>query len=154
MKTAIVRGLAAAVGMLVIASCSSLVGPGEELVTARMKWSQHHQSSYSMTILRSCECTPQMTGPVRVIVENGQVVSRKYTHTGEAVPAAYASWFTNVEGLFDRIAEIHAEDPDQIDVSYDATLGYPTGISVDFNKRMADDEFSLSVTDFSLLEHN
>lgn len=149
MKTRLVRAVAATMGMLALVSCSSLAGPRADLAEARVRWSQRGPSSYVMTVVRSCECTPLMTGPVMVTVQNGVVVSRTYTSSGAAVTADYASLFPAVDGLFDSIATLHREDPYDIDVSYDAALGYPVSISVDMHKDYVDDEFTVRVSSFT-----
>ena len=139
----------AAVGIVVMAGCSSLAGPRAELADARVRWSQHGPSSYVITISRSCECTPQMTGPVIVTVQNDVVVSRTYKNSGAAVTAEYASLFPAVDGLFESIAKLHGEDPHEIDVDYDAALGYPVSISVDMHKDYVDDEFLVRISSFT-----
>ena len=146
--------VAAMLGIVGLASCSaSLVGPGEDLAIARTKWNQNGPSSYTMKIFKSCECLEVMSGPVIVTVKNGVVTSRTYQRTGQAVPSNYAASFPGVEGLFDMIAQIKGEDPYKLDVRYDPALGYPLGISVDYNKQMVDDEISTAVFDFSILEN-
>jgi hypothetical protein len=149
MKTGLVRAAAVAMGILAFVSCSSLAGPRADLAEARVRWSQRGPSSYVMTVSRSCECTPQMTGPVVITVQNGVVVSRTYTSSGAAVPADHASLFPAVDGLFESIASLHREDPYDIDVSYDAALGYPHSISVDMHKDYVDDEFTIRVSSFT-----
>ena len=140
---------AAGMGMLVGAGCSSLAGPRAELADARVRWSQRGPSSYVMTMSRSCECTPQMTGPVIITVQNGAVVSRMYKTSGAAVTADYAPLFPTVDGLFDSIASLHGENPHEIDVDYDAALGYPVSISVDRHKDYVDDEFTVRISSFT-----
>ena len=136
-------------GTLALASCSSILGPRSELSEARVRWSKRGPSSYVMTISRSCECTPQMSGPVIVTVQNGILVSRTYKNSGAAVPADHVSLFPEVHGLFESIASLHREDPYDIDVDYDAALGYPVSISVDMHKDYVDDEFTVRISSFT-----
>ena len=90
-----------------------------------------------------------MTGPVIVTVQNDVVVSRTYKNSGAAVTAEYASLFPAVDGLFESIAKLHGEDPHEIDVDYDAALGYPLSISVDMHKDYVDDEFLVTISSFT-----
>lgn len=149
MRSNLVRTVAVTVGMLGVASCSSLVGPRAELAEARVRWSERGPSSYVMTIVRSCECTPQMTGPVIVTVQDDVIVSRIYKNSGAAVDASHASLFPAVDGLFDSIASLQGENPHEIDVDYDASLGYPVMISVDMHKDYVDDEFTVRISSFT-----
>ena len=149
MKSNLVRAAAITMGMVALVSCSSLVGPGSELSEARVRWSQRGPSSYVMTVVRSCECTPLMTGPVVITVQNDVVVSRIYKNSGAAVTADYFELFPAVDGLFDAIDTLHDEDPHDINVEYDHALGYPVSISVDMHKGYVDDEFTVRVSSFT-----
>ena len=149
MKSNLVRAVAVTMGMLALESCSSLVGPKSELSEARVRWSQRGPSSYVMTVVRSCECTPLMTGPVVITVQNDVVVSRIYKNSGAAVTADYFQLFPAVDGLFAAIDTLHDEDPHDIDVQYDHALGYPVSISVDMHKDYVDDEFTVRISSFT-----
>ena len=147
MKTNLV-GIAALVSALVAStSCSSMVGPREQLASARVRWAQRGPDSYSMTISRGCECLPEVVGPATVTVENG-AISARYTNTGAPVPMEYSASFPSVEGLFDIIEDAQKNNYYKVDVEYDQELGYPTLISFDMNKRAIDDEQGIYVRDF------
>lgn len=149
MKTKLVSKAGLVVTASLTLGCSSAVGPREDLSLAKLRWSQRGPDSYVMTVGRSCECTPQMTGPVIVTVQNGVVVSRIYRNTGEAVPASHADLFPAVEGLFGRVESELDERAYRIHVDYDHALGFPTVISVDQNKDYVDDEYVISVSSFT-----
>jgi len=53
-----------------------------------------------------------------------------------------------VDGLFDVIASANARNAAVLDASYDASLGYPTSISIDYTRNVADDEITYSVSAF------
>jgi hypothetical protein len=147
MKTNLV-GIAALVSALVTStSCSSMVGPGEQLADARVRWAERGPDAYSMTVMRGCECLPEVVGPAIVTVENG-AISARYASTGAPVPMTYAGAFPNVEGLFDLIEQAQKDNYDDIDVEYDQELGYPIRISLDRDKRAIDDEMGVYVRDF------
>ena len=76
------------------------------------------------------------------VVRNGVVESLKYTQTGADVPQQYRSSFPTVEGLFAQIDSARAKRVARLDVTYDATLGYPTRIDVDVNRNVADEEYT------------
>ena len=149
MKSNLDRAGAVTMGMAALVSCSSLVGPKSDLSEARARWSQRGPSSYVMTVVRSCECTPLMTGPVVITVQNDVVVSRIYKNSGAAVTPDYFELFPAVDGMFDFIADLHRGDPYDIDVTYDAALGYPVSVSADMHKDYVDDEFTVRISSFT-----
>lgn len=147
MKRNLVRIAALASAMFTLTSCSSMVSPSEELAGARARWAQRAPASYSITLMRGCECLPETVGPATVTVSNG-AISVHYTSTGASVPKAYINVFPDVEGLFDLIESAQKNKYYKVDVEYDSELGYPKLISVDINKQMIDDEFGIYVQDF------
>ena len=100
------------------------------LGSAQDRWERHEPAAYTMTIHRSCECLPEMSGPVVVSVRDGAVVSRQYVQSGAAVPAIYAEAFPAVEGLFALVDAAIRDGIEPIDPRYDAALGYPLRFSL------------------------
>lgn len=130
-------------------ACGDSTSPEEgDLRAARRRWETAGRLSYSFTLSRSCECTPEMAGPVRVTVQDGAVVSRVYVSGGGPVPPVLESAFPSIDGLFELIEEALRQNAYSLDVRYDATLGYPTIISVDYDRQIADDEFVHIVSDY------
>ena len=147
MRTNVVRITALVSAMFTFTSCSSMVGPREELASARMRWAQRAPASYSITLRRGCECLPETIGPATITVSNG-AISVNYTSTGASVPKVYATAFPDVEGMFDLIENAQKNKYYKVDVEYDSELGYPTLISIDINKQMVHDELGIYVQDF------
>jgi hypothetical protein len=148
MKPQIVRAVTAMM-IVMFAGCDSSTGPGQELFRAQVRWSAHAPSSYSVTIRRGCFCPDEATGPVIVTVDNGTVTSRVYAGTGKPVPPQFASAYPDVPGLFSAVERGLQEKYYRIDADFDSTFGFPTRVSADVNKGMADDEFFLYATDFT-----
>ncbi len=148
MKTGLVRIAVLASAMVTLTSCSSMVGPSEELASARSRWARNAPAAYSMTIRRGCECITEAVGPVTVTVVNG-AISARYTATGAAVPMSVAGLFPDVEGLFNLIEAAQSQHYYKVDVEYDAERGFPTKISIDQVKQMVDDESFTLVSDFN-----
>jgi uncharacterized protein DUF6174 len=128
-------------------ACSVATGPGLEFATARARWAQRGPGSYSITVRRSCECLPEMMGPVVVTVRNGVVESRQYTTNGAAVPSEYAELFPPVDGLFGVIETARRDGAARLDVSYDPTFGYPVRIAIDWHAVHVDDEVTYEAKD-------
>lgn len=100
------------------------------LSSAQERWERHEPAAYRMTIQRSCECLPEMSGPVVVTVREGTVISRQYVQSGAAVTATYAELFPAVEGLFALIEAAMRDGVRPINPRYDEALGYPIRFSL------------------------
>ncbi len=87
--------------------------------------------------------------PLAVEVKDGHVVSMSYKD-GSPVSSQDQQIFANyqtIDALFDFTSQsIHKAD--DIKVQYDPTYGFPSGVQIDFSRNAADDELSLSVSDF------
>lgn len=143
----IVRAIAV---IATLSACNGFLSPTEELSDARKRWAANGPAAYSIDIFRSCECTAEMSGPVVVNVQNGSVQSRAY-RAGGVVPPNMAPLFPGVEGLFDLIANAAKQKPHRLEVRYDRDLGYPAWITIDYDRAVADDEFTYSVMTFRRL---
>ena len=131
-----------------LAACSGATSPDLELTAARLRWQQRQPASYDITVSRSCECTPASIGPVVVAVRDGVVVSRTYVATGAPVAPTLADVFPAVEGLFAIITDAQRRHAASVVVHYDGELGFPSVISIDYNRQAVDDEFSISANNF------
>jgi hypothetical protein len=131
-RAATLRTIATAVAIIVgISNCrSSATDPESTLAAARARWADRAPPAYSVTILRTCECLRDVSGPVRVVVRNGVVESRQYLESGAAVAPQYAELFPAVEGLFSLIDSGIRDDSRPLSAQYDATLGYPIRFAI------------------------
>jgi hypothetical protein len=125
------RIFAVAALFIAVAGCRSTgTDPESSLAAARARWADRAPAAYSVTILRTCECLRDMSGPVRVTVRNGVVESRQYLESGAAVAPQYAQLFPAVEGLFSLIDTGIRDDSRPLSAQYDATLGYPIRFAI------------------------
>ena len=115
---------------------SSPSGFAETLAQARRQWAAQGLHSYRFTIQRSCFCPEEYTRPVTITVREGAAVD---------APEHLVAYST-IERLLDTVATAHASKADQLDVTYDPG-GWPQRVFVDQNKLMADEEYSLTITD-------
>jgi hypothetical protein len=134
---------------LAAAACASATGPGEALAAARARWAAHRPGAYRVTVSRSCECLAETTGPVVVTVRDGAIASRHYARDGTDVPARFAGYFPDVDGLFALVDSARARRPHALDVVYDPVAGYPHRVSIDYDAVMVDDEVAYAVLAFS-----
>lgn len=116
--------LAVALPLWAAACGSAATEPGGGLEAARARWARGGPAAYSVTISRSCECLPEMSGPVVVTVRHGVVTGRRYAGTGAAVAPTYAELFPAVEGLFALVDAGVRSGARPLDARYDPTFGY------------------------------
>lgn len=138
--------LAAAAATL--GACGGPTAPERQLQAARLKWERARPAAYTITIDRSCECTQEMSGPVVVSVRDGVVESRTYVASSVAVTPSYSGLFPSIDGLFERIDDARRRRAASVDVTYDHAFGFPTAISIDYDRVMVDDELTYRATDF------
>lgn len=128
---------------LVFSACGEPTGlDTEEFRSARERWASLGPASYTYTVLRSCFCPQEVTGPVVVTVQNGVVQSRVYAETGSSLLQEYQAFFPTVDGLFAQIDSLRKSKVGSLKATYDATYGYPTRIDVDVITNAVDDEFT------------
>ena len=152
--TPLLRSARALLGAILIlsplAACDSVTGT-DDLSRAQSaldrNWDRFQRSaplSYSYTVRVDCECPTDVTRPVTVWVDRGSIEYLLYEDTGRPVPLSYASSFPSVEQLFDAIQDGIDRQADFLDIQYDPTYGYPTSVYIDYDRRVADEELSLT----------
>lgn len=120
------------------------------------KWQAKRLQNYSFTLQRSCFCTPEYTTPMLVTVQDGKVLSAVTESLAvalkpdgsEAAPTMVdvTDRAMSVDQLFNEIKQAIDNGAATIDVKYDPTWGYPRSISIDLDKRMADEELAFTST--------
>ena len=142
-----VRAVAAAALVTLGACGDDLTGParGADLERARQRWSVVRPAEYAYTLRRSCFCGPEVTRPVQITVRNGTVVELRYADTGVLVDQRWAPLFPSIDGLFAIIDDAIARRAERLDLEFDATLGYPVEIDIDYSTRIADEEITYTV---------
>ena len=132
-----------------VAAPASLARESASLRTARALWSEQHIDSYQFSLRRLCECLPEWTRPVAIVVHEDAVVSLTDAETGAAISPDRAQYYFTIDGLFEVIADAIRREAAQVDIEYDDTLGFPRRVSIDYNAETADDEIFYVVSDFS-----
>ena len=85
-----------------------------------------------------------MVTPTLTPVDRGVVEYLFYEDDGRPVPFSISDSFPSVEQLFDAIQDGIDRNADFIDVEYDFTYGYPTSVYIDYDRRVADEELSIT----------
>ena len=57
-----------------------------------------------------------------------------------------------IEELFNIIEDAIKCNADEMQISYDPTLGYPTRVAIDYEKILVDEEITYTVTNLSKLD--
>ncbi len=146
--------LAAFLAVGSLAACSVLQsGPHDqaqsELNRQRRHWRAQDVEEYAYTVRRLCFCPETFTSPVVVRVRGGEVESRVYEGSGAPVDAGNASFWPEVEGLFDLVQDAIDRDADAISVEYHPQLGYPIAVRIDYEEMAADEELTVTASNLT-----
>jgi protein-S-isoprenylcysteine O-methyltransferase Ste14 len=134
----------------IVSACSSPFSSREvlELAEAREQWSARGFADYVFETEHRCTfCRPEETGPVRITVTVGAIASVILIETGESVSPT--PWYT-IEQMHQLIPTFDdQEGVEDVEVTYDPTLGYPTSISVRYEEGILDagDFYALGAVD-------
>jgi hypothetical protein len=145
----LVRLALGAIAALSLASCS-ITEPGRsgdaiDLSRNRQLWTSLRVHDYEFDYQLSCFCVSEATEQVHIVVRSDQVSTATRTRDGLPALRQYGKWPT-IADLFADVELQLGRKADRLDVSYDATYGYPKSIVVDVYLMAADDESSQSAS--------
>lgn len=106
----------------------------------RAKWAAQGAAEYTFNFSRSCFCLPDYTREATLGVAAGQINSATYVDDGAVVADEVVREYKTIEGLFAAIEGAIATGAAQIDVEFDAELGFPSKVFIDEDFRIADEE--------------
>ncbi|RWX43416.1 hypothetical protein H206_03122 [Candidatus Electrothrix aarhusensis] len=133
--------LAAIVSLFGCAHLPSTGNPdGDALNKNRILWKNANLSNYTYTYKRMCFC-PQEEDIV-VTVQYGNVTAASYYPSHNPVLPERLDGLFTVEELFQVIQKAITNEVAQLDVTYNAELGYPESIFIDVDKQMIDEEMT------------
>ena len=139
------RPHALALGALLLAGCAVLEPEPQQadrraLARARALWERSGPSSYRYVYEPQCaECPPSAARAAWVTVENGVVIEASYVEGSDPVNAG-PQVYGPVDSLFALVQRAYDERAARVRVEYDAALGYPTTLTVDWRRDVVDDE--------------
>jgi len=106
-------------------------------------------ANYEYGYRKFCECHPDSPPETVVSVRAGKVVGVRHRPVGSRteVPAAEKNfeYYWTVDGLFELL-EAAQQRRVQVRAEYDAKLGYPTEIHIDYDADFIGDELDLELT--------
>jgi len=169
MQALFCRASVSAAFVLVVAACgdSAPLGVGgtnnagngvteAEYDLALKKWQAAAPSHYRIVYQQTCECSVDMQRPTRVTVRRVDSQNETIEEVVDAatlVPATgdRKNGAKSVDGLLVLIGQGLALDPQDVRITYDATLGYPISINIDPVTSISGDEIVYKVTSFEKL---
>ena len=144
---------AALAAMAVLVSSAASADP--ELEGARARWRSATLPSYEYGYHKFCECHRESPPETVVTVRDGSVRAVRHRPAGSTteVPAADKNfqYYWTVDGLFDLIAAAQ-ERGVQVRAAYDAALGFPREIYIDYDANFIGDELDLRLTGVTRLD--
>ena len=133
-----------------INAATGLSEAARQLQAAETKWQQIKPVHYAYTLQRSCFCTPEVRKPIEIRVFRGKVQQATVLPNGTPLPADRQASALTIDDLFLKIHDAIDRNAASLSVTYDPQYGFPTNISIDYERMMADEELALSASNFKI----
>jgi hypothetical protein len=133
-------------------SCASSPQTSPEvkaLTTARNQFKGTPRASYTFTWQMACFCSPTVSQPIRITVADGAIASAVYVDTQQPVDASIRGLLKTIDEVFALIQQAIDADYDEVSVSYDSQVGFPSRVSLNQNG-VPDAGTHLTLTGFTL----
>ena len=139
--------------IVILTACS--FGAPTELEKNRQAWQDSGITHYRYSLNIGCFCAFRNQMPIAVEVQNGEIVSMTYPD-GTLVAKTDPNYETfSKHATIDRIfSDLEAGldgGAEQVTVTYDSAKGFPNNMYFDYIKAAADDELSITVSNFETL---
>ena len=112
----------------------------------RAMWAESGSQNYRFNFQRTCFCLPEYTREAVLDVADRAIIAATYADDGIAVKDDLDDRYATVDELFALLEEAVAIGAVQIDVVFDAELGYLTSFFIDYDQGIADDEQWIAVS--------
>lgn len=121
----------------------------------RSLWERAAIGAYVYAYNKYCECHPETPPETYVTVRADQVVDVRhqpfgFDHYVQAEPRNF-EWYWTIEQLFDLVDNALARGS-VVRVEFDAALGFPTHVFIDYDENLIGDEVDVRVTKLEPLE--
>ncbi len=146
------RAFTVPVALVAALACGTSTGPSQQarLDQAIALWQSHQLVSYQFELTRNCFCV--LGGQVILVtVENGTIKTAASEPSGAAIDAELIAYLPTIPDLFDIVQDALDRPVARLLVTYDATLGYPTRIELDYIAEAIDDESTTIVRNLTAL---
>jgi len=109
-------------------------------------WTARHLTDYRFVWQRTCFCLPDAVQPIVVTVHHGEIVSAT-DRAGTPVSADIRNDLLTIDALYRRAAAARCTaDEVRVTASQD---GVPANFFIDPRRGVADDEYSVAISEFS-----
>lgn len=137
---------------IILAACTG----ASEYDQSLAKWQAADISHYRFQLFIGCFCPFAEDMPLTIEVLDGEVVSitsadGSPVETSDPSFGTYDSYAT-IDRLFLELKANLSGEAEEVVVTYDPTYGFPVNIAIDRIKAAVDDELSLQVSNFEVLE--
>jgi hypothetical protein len=135
-------------------SAAAPVSADPELDAARERWATAELVRYEYGYHKFCECHRDSPPETIVSVVEGRVTRVRHRPAGATVevPAQDRNfdYYWTVDGLFDLVASAQGRGV-EVRVAYDAVLGYPREVYIDYDADFIGDELDVRLTSVTSL---
>jgi len=140
--------------IIILTACSN--GKSSDFEKNRQTWQDSGITHYRFILNIGCFCVFRNLMPLSVEVQNGELISITYPD-GTLVAATDPNYETfarhaTIERIFSELEAGLAGGADEVTVTYNSTRGFPSDIYFDYIKEAADDELSITVSNFEALK--
>jgi hypothetical protein len=120
---------------------------------ARARWQAAAITSYEYGYQKYCDCHRENPPETVVTVSGGSVTGVRHRPAGTTteVPGKDFEYYWTVDGLFTLIASAQARGV-QVRAAYDADLGFPREIFIDYDTKLIGDELDVRLTRVTRLD--
>lgn len=124
-------------------------GRDANLENGEATWSALALTDYDLTIHKACECPPPAGIPIRIAVRDRRIQHAEVAEGRRAgEPIELRDIPGTVPALFATVRAAIDDDPDTLEIHYDADYGFPRKIRIDRRKAYGDDDTSYTVISF------
>jgi hypothetical protein len=140
--------------IFVIAACTT--GAPSEFERNAAKWEDAGVTHYSYSLFIGCFCPFAQDMPLIIEVKDGEMVSiTRFDGTSiETTDPAYETYvsYATIDRIFLKLETALSGEAEDVVVAYDSVYGFPANIAIDYIKEAIDDELSLQISNFVVLE--
>lgn len=120
-----------------------------ELQENRQLWRSQQIKNYQYIYQQQCFCTPPSNIPLKVSIKNDKITQVVNLNNDQLITDL--TFPKTINELFHIIKDAIQRNADEILITYDTTLGYPTHVAIDYQKILADEEITYTVKDLNKL---
>ena len=140
--------------IVILTACSA--GAPTDFEKNRQTWQDSGITHYRFSLNIGCFCAFRNQMPITVEVQNGEIISMT-SPDGTLITATDPSYetfskYATIDRIFSELEVGLAGDAEEVTVTYDSARGFPSDIYFDYIKAAADDELSLTVSNFEVLQ--